>query len=66
MEDEAISLWNKKYNELTVGETAKVVGVYTVIAVVAPFTIMAVVGGAAHVYDKFKTRKARKEMKIVK
>lgn len=61
--EESTKLWNKKMDELTVGETMKLTAIGTTLAVavtVAPYVIF--VGGTA-VHDKFRTWKSNRKNK---
>jgi hypothetical protein len=60
MENETVSIWKKKADELTVGESMKVGAVAMVITVVAPLAVLLAIGGGAHLYEKFKMRHAVK------
>jgi flagellar basal body-associated protein FliL len=51
------SIWNKKQEELTVGESMKIAIGVGVVATVAPFVIIMAVGGAAKAWEKFRNRK---------
>jgi hypothetical protein len=54
------SIWDKKQDDLTVAESMKIgIGV-TVIATLAPLVVIMTVGGAAHLWEKFKNRKKNK------
>ena len=60
------SIWDKKQDELTVGESMKIgIGV-AVIATVAPFLVIMAAGGVASLVQKFKNRKKDKTITIVK
>lgn len=54
------SIWNKKADDLTVGESVKTVVVVTVICAVVPIAIAAAVEGTGALVRKIKSRKAKK------
>jgi hypothetical protein len=58
--EESVSVWNKTADELTVGESVKVIGVVTVMTVVTPIAILLAAGGVANLIEKRKARKALK------
>lgn len=60
-ETEAKSVWNKKGEELTVGDAAKIQTVYTLVSLGVMVGIPAVIVGGAAAWEKFQqTREARK------
>ncbi|MET0786967.1 MAG: hypothetical protein ABWY25_09690 [Paenisporosarcina sp.] len=61
MENENVTIWNKKPDDLTVGESMKIGAVYTAVAVAAPFAVLMVAGGMSHLYNKFQERRANKK-----
>lgn len=60
-ETEAKSVWNKKGEELTVGDAAKIQTVYTLVSLGVMVGIPAVIVGGAAAWEKFQQmREARK------
>lgn len=70
MEDEVVetvSIWRKKQADLTVGDQLKVVGVASVIGIVAPIAIGAVTYGGIVLVEKIQNRwRKRSKLEVVK
>lgn len=62
MEDEK-SIWQKKQDELTVGDNVKVALGVTVVCTVAPIVTLFVVGGIGSILQNRKLKKLDKEAK---
>lgn len=60
-EETTTSIWNKKPDELSVGDNLKITAGVLVVMTVAPAAIIGVAAGAAHLYDKFQERRAAKK-----
>jgi hypothetical protein len=60
MENEEVSLWNKKQTEVTVGDSLKIAGLVTVATVVVPLVVLAAINASGGLVQKFKSRKAAK------
>lgn len=60
MEDETKGLWNKKADELTVGDSAKVAVGVTVLTTAAALAVMAIAGSLTKLATKLKERREAK------
>ena len=60
MED-TTSLWNKKQEDLTVGESFKVGAGAAIVSLVVPVVTLIGVGAAASAWEKFQTKRAAKK-----
>lgn len=61
MENETeVSLWSKKQDELTVGDSVKIAVAVTVITTAASFVIIAAVGGIARLAERRQMHKTAK------
>jgi hypothetical protein len=58
-ENETISLWNKKPEDMTVGDSLVFTGVAAAICVAAPFVAIGVVAGCARIWDKIRRPKLK-------
>ena len=58
--DETVSLWNTKADDLTVGDSLKVALIATVVTTVAAITIAAGAGAAVSLAQKWQERKQAK------
>ena len=61
MENETVSLWNKKQDELTVGDSVKFALGVTVITTAATFGVMAGVVGLLRLTERFAEHRAEKK-----
>jgi len=66
MEDiEKVSMFAKKQTDLTVGESLKIIGIVTVVSMVAPLVIGGAIVGVASLWEKRKMRKLDKELENI-
>jgi hypothetical protein len=63
MDEEKTHLWNKKMDELTVGDAMKLNGAVLAITVGGIFIIAGVAAGAEKFHDKFQQMKLNREAK---
>jgi hypothetical protein len=61
---ETVSLWNKKADELTVGDSVKFAVGVTVVTTAATFAVMAGVAGLVRLSEKLAERKAAKKPEV--
>jgi hypothetical protein len=62
--EESTSLWNKKQDDITVGESMKLSIGAAVVGTLAPVVAFMIAGSAVHLWEKYKDRKKNK-LKLV-
>jgi hypothetical protein len=60
MEDDAISIWSKKQDELTVSDTLKISAAGAAIGIAVPLVIVVAVGGVCTLVEKIQLRRKAK------
>lgn len=60
------TFWNKKSNDVTVGDTIKIVAAVSAISIAVPAVFLGVVAGVAKIGEKIQIRRSKKALESAK